>query len=196
MSESNEAGSKSGAHMPAVLGLLIAVIVVLAVPWIFIKHTERGRRPAAAADAPASTEDMLAGERVYQRNCVSCHEARGEGRPGQYPSLIGAPWLLEDKETPIRITLLGAFGAMDVGGQTYRNVMPNFGVNLTDTDLANVLTFARGSWGTRAPPSRPRTSPRCAPRSKAAPRRGTAAPPCSKPGRLPCCAERAISVFA
>ena len=151
MTSRNEAESKPGSHMPVVLIMLIAVLLVLAVPWMFIQYTERHPRAGAAVaeQAVAASDEMLAGERIYQRNCVSCHQARGEGRPGQYPSLIGASWLLDDKETPIRITLLGVAGAMEADGRTYQNVMPNFGVNLTDADIANVLTFARASWGNK-----------------------------------------------
>ncbi|APR78267.1 Cytochrome c oxidase polypeptide II [Minicystis rosea] len=157
MSSTNEAESKPGSHMPVVLAMLIAVLFVLAVPWMFIKYTEKNPRAGAAvaAQAVAASDEMLAGERIYQRNCVSCHQARGEGRPGQYPSLVGASWLLDDKETPIRITLLGVTGAMEADGRTYQNVMPNFGVNLTDADIANVLTFARASWGNKGGMIRP-----------------------------------------
>jgi mono/diheme cytochrome c family protein len=138
---------RAGSHMTAVLAMLCAVLFVFAVPFLFIRFAEGRRGSSAAAPVAPRTEEMLAGERVYQRNCTGCHEWRGEGRPGRYPPLIGASWLLDDKETPIRITLLGITGQMDVSGQPYDNVMPNFGVTLTDAEIANVLTFVRGSWG-------------------------------------------------
>lgn len=138
---------RAGNHMPAVLAMLCAVLVVFAVPFLFIRYAEGRRGARAAAPVAPRTEEMLAGERVYQRNCAGCHEWRGEGRPGRYPSLVGASWLLDDKETPIRLLLLGISGPMDVGGQRFDNMMPNFGVTLTDAEIANVLTFVRGSWG-------------------------------------------------
>jgi mono/diheme cytochrome c family protein len=138
---------RAGNHMTAVLAMLCAVLFVFAVPFLFIRFAEGRAGASAAATAAPRTEEMLAGERVYQRNCAGCHEWRGEGRPGRYPPLAGASWLLDDKETPIRITLLGVAGSMDVDGRSYDNVMPNFGVTLTDAEIANVLTFVRGSWG-------------------------------------------------
>lgn len=132
--------------MPAVLAMACAALFILAVPFMFIKLGGDRKGPAAAVP---QDDEMLAGERIYQRNCLSCHENHGEGRPGQYPPLASASWLLDDVETPIRLLLLGAAGPMEVEGKRYDNVMPNFGVNLSDEDLANVLTYARGSWGNR-----------------------------------------------
>ena len=150
MSPRTDAELTTGSHAPAALAMLLAVLFVLAVPWLFIRFSER-----RAAPASAPTADARAGERVYQRNCIACHEARGEGRPGKYPPLVGASWLLDDKETPIRIALLGVSGPMDVGGRRYDNLMPNFGVNLTDEALASVLTYARASWGNAGSPITP-----------------------------------------
>jgi mono/diheme cytochrome c family protein len=73
------------------------------------------------------------------------------GKPGRYPPLIGTSWLLEDKETPIRITLLGAAGPMEVNGAVYNDVMPNFGMTLPDDEIALVLTYLRSSSGNSAP---------------------------------------------
>src|SRR5690242_15266103 len=120
---SEEAEKKAGSHVPAVLAMLIAVSFVLAVPFLFIRYSER-KAPHGEA-APVVDEEMLAGERIYQRVCLGCHEARGQGRPGVYPPLVGSPWLIEDVETPIRITLLGVTGPMDVAGRKYDNTMPN-----------------------------------------------------------------------
>jgi len=143
-----EAEKKAGSHVPAVLMMVIAVLFVFAVPFGFIRYTERG---AARAEAAPVDAEMLAGEKIYQRSCLGCHEARGQGRPRVYPPLVGSPWLIEDAETPIRITLLGITGPMEVAGRRYDNTMPNFGVTLTDEDVARVLTFARGMWGNKAP---------------------------------------------
>jgi mono/diheme cytochrome c family protein len=142
-----EAENKKGSHMPAVLGMLIAVSAVLSVPFLFIRYADRN---APRAESSPVDEEMLAGERVYQRSCLGCHEARGQGRPGQYPPLAGSTWLTEDVETPIRIMLLGVAGPMEVDGRRYDNVMPNFGVTLTDEDIARVLTFSRRMWGNKA----------------------------------------------
>jgi mono/diheme cytochrome c family protein len=138
---------KGASHMPAVLTALIAIVFLTAVPFLVLRAGDRRAEPAVM---DADTRERTEGEKVYQRNCVGCHEPRGQGRPGQYPSLIGAPWLLGDKETAIRIVLLGVVGPMECEGRTYNNAMPNFGVNLSDLDIARVLTFTRGHWGNQA----------------------------------------------
>lgn len=135
--------------MPAVLTALIAVLFLTAVPFAVLRANERRVEPVVE---DLDTHERTEGEKVYQRNCVSCHETRGQGRPGKYPSLIGASWLLGDKETAIRIVLLGVVGPMEAEGRTYNNNMPNFGVNLSDLDVARVLTFTRGHWGNQAGP--------------------------------------------
>lgn len=141
---------KPRSRTPAILGVLFAAVVLVGAPWLFIRSSER--RAAASETTPlGSNDELLAGQRVYQRVCVGCHEPRGTGRPRQYPSLVGSPWLLADPETPIRVVLLGMKGPIESGGQRYDNVMPNFGVLLTDREIANVITFCRATWGNKAP---------------------------------------------
>lgn len=142
-------GEQSNAHVVVVM--LIVAFGVLALPFLILRKLD-ARTPASAPTAAGVTQEELAhGGKVYHRACAGCHEPKGEGRPGRYPSLVGASWLLEDKETPIRITLLGVSGPMEVGGELYNGVMPNLGVTLSDEDIANVLTYARSSWGNSAP---------------------------------------------
>lgn len=67
-----------------------------------------------------------------------------------WPPLVASPWLIEDHETPIRIVLLGMHGPLQVRGTTFNNVMPNQGVTMSDQEIAEVLTYARGAWGNTA----------------------------------------------
>lgn len=145
----DDAPKKSGSHLPAVLTAAIAVLFLTTVPFAVLRASERRAEPLSA---DPDTQERTEGEKIYQRNCVACHETRGQGRPGKYPSLLGASWLLGDKETAIRIVLLGVVGPMEADGRTYNNNMPNFGVNLSDLDVARVLTFTRGHWGNQAGP--------------------------------------------
>jgi mono/diheme cytochrome c family protein len=70
--------------------------------------------------------------------------------PKAFPPLVGSPWLLQDKETPIRVVLLGLQGKIDVGGETYAGVMPRFSDQLSDKEIAMILTHERSSWGNAA----------------------------------------------
>ncbi|AKU98543.1 Cytochrome C [Labilithrix luteola] len=96
----------------------------------------------------ASTE--VNGQAVFQASCAPCHQASGLGIPKTFPPLVGSTWLLEDKETPIRIVLLGLQGPIEVNGERYQNTMPALRT-LRDAEIAAVLTHERSSWGNQAP---------------------------------------------
>lgn len=141
---------KLGLGPKLLIGFMITV-GTLAVPVTIQRARQAGLQNAADSKAH-HTEAYDQGSRVYIRTCVSCHEPRGEGKIGRYPTLVKTPWVLDDKETPIRIVLLGISGPIEVDGQRYDGYMPNLGVTLSDENIANVLTFVRSSWGNDAPP--------------------------------------------
>lgn len=92
----------------------------------------------------------LSGEAIYAAKCAACHQASGLGVPKAFPPLVDSPWLLEDKETPIRIVLEGLEGEIEVSGVTYDGTMPHFKDQLSDAEVARVLTHERASWGNHA----------------------------------------------
>ncbi len=102
--------------------------------------------PAAAGPAAASK----AGEQVYGNVCVVCHQANGEGMEGAFPPLAGSAVVAGDAATSIKIVLRGVSGPMTRGGVTYNGVMTPWGAQLSDEDVANVLTYVRSSWGNSA----------------------------------------------
>ncbi|WP_437916353.1 cytochrome c [Sorangium sp. So ce302] len=142
-------GAQSTAHVVVIM--LIVAFGVLALPWMVLRKLDARTPTGGVAASGVPAEDLAQGGKIYYRSCANCHQARGEGKPGRYPPLTGSSWLLEDKETPIRITLLGAAGPMEVNGALYNDVMPNLGVTLSDEDVALVLTYVRSSWGNSAP---------------------------------------------
>jgi len=76
------------------------------------------------------------GEKVYQANCVACHGANGGGGLG--PSLVG---------TGITTGPINAHINVMVNGVAGNAVMPVFGNQLNNIDLASVITFKRNAWG-------------------------------------------------
>ena len=52
------------------------------------------KKSAAVADDPGRVWDLPAlvarGEKVYQANCVACHQATGKGVPNAFPALDGS----------------------------------------------------------------------------------------------------------
>lgn len=108
-----------------------------------------------AVQPPASTtetaEPVADGAGVYARVCVTCHQSNGLGVPGAFPPLAGSEWLLGEADVPAKIVLYGLQGAITVKGSTYNGVMPAWGAQLSDAEIAAVLNYTRSSWGNSAP---------------------------------------------
>ena len=84
-----------------------------------------------------STEELVQrGQEVYEKNCVSCHMAEGQGIPGIFPALAGSEIALYDKERHIEILMEGVQGA----------AMNSFDY-LSEVELAAVITYSRQAWG-------------------------------------------------
>lgn len=111
----------------------------------------------SAADTSASTTIVAAGQSagqdLYQR-CVSCHQANGEGLPGSFPPLAGSEYVTAaNTSVPIQIVIRGIQGTLTVKGVEYNGVMPPYGlgIEMSDDEVAAVLTHVRSSWGNNAP---------------------------------------------
>lgn len=85
------------------------------------------------------------GKAVYDKYCLACHRADGNGVAGMQPPLTDKNWI-SDKEKLIQITLHGLYGKIEVEGKTYKSIMPPH-AQLSDKDLANVLSYVRSSFG-------------------------------------------------
>lgn len=100
-----------------------------------------------------------AGENIYEMACLPCHQPEGKGLPGVYPPLSGSDWVRGDKARIIKVVLHGLTGPVTVAGQNFGHTpnavpMPALG-GLTDEQIADVLTFVRGTYGQQAPPVTP-----------------------------------------
>lgn len=96
------------------------------------------------------------GQRMYGLICSSCHGDDGLGKPGQAPPLAGSDWVNAASFKRLEeIPQLGLSGQIPVAGQDWNLQMPPMGAALSDSDLAAVLTYIRGSWGNKASPVTP-----------------------------------------
>jgi mono/diheme cytochrome c family protein len=110
-----------------------------------------------ATSAPTSASNMMAagapagnGAKVYQTNCSSCHQVNGEGTPGAFPPLAGNQVVSGDPAKLIHIVKFGLSGAVTVDGKTFNGMMPAWGTQLSNADIAAALTYVRSSWGNKA----------------------------------------------
>lgn len=90
------------------------------------------------------SEQIQFGERVYQANCLACHQAGGAGIPRAFPPLTASDFLNADHERAIDILLYGMSGKIKVNDLEYDGYMP--AIALSNDEIANVLTFVLNSW--------------------------------------------------
>ena len=85
-----------------------------------------------------TTQELVdRGEGVYLKNCVACHQANGQGLPPVFPTLAGSQIVMNDKSRNIEILMEGVQGA----------AMQSFANQLSEVDMAAVITYTRQSWG-------------------------------------------------
>ncbi|RKR83725.1 mono/diheme cytochrome c family protein [Mucilaginibacter gracilis] len=102
-----------------------------------------------ASKAPAGlSAQVAAGQKVYLQYCLSCHMMDGGGVPNMNPPLINTSYVKGDKTKLIKIVLNGFAQNVDIDGQSYSNNMPAQ-VQLTDKEVADVLTYVRNSFGNK-----------------------------------------------
>lgn len=106
--------------------------------------------------AAATPDPMVVGKKVFNQSCAVCHQANGQGVPGQFPPLVGSEWVLggdwHGDNHMVRIVLHGLQGPVTVKGEQYNNAMAPWGKTLNDDQIAAVLTYVRNEWGNEAPP--------------------------------------------
>ncbi|AZD48474.1 c-type cytochrome [Pseudomonas chlororaphis] len=95
----------------------------------------------------AATRLDSPGAHTYVTRCASCHGLDGQGQAEWMPPLAGATSALaKENASAINITLNGSQRVVAAGvPDAYR--MPAFREQLSDREIAEVLTFVRGTWG-------------------------------------------------
>ncbi len=102
--------------------------------WV-VAETAAAEALAESADREWSAAELQArGAEVYATACVACHQPDGQGIPGVFPALDASVISLQDHL------------AIVVGGRA-GTAMQAFGQQLSDVDIAAVVTFERNAWG-------------------------------------------------
>jgi mono/diheme cytochrome c family protein len=91
------------------------------------------------------------GKAIFLVNCAVCHQATGRGG-GPYPPLAGNPDVNQvDSANLIETVLNGRTGPITVNGTQYGGNMPSWRGQLSDVQIAAVLTYVRTAWQNGAP---------------------------------------------
>ena len=106
------------------------------------------RSQPVAARSTAAVDGL--GAKLYEQQCAQCHGEQGAGVPGIYAALAGNRAVtLPTPANLVHAVLEGGF-APATAGNPQPFGMPPFATVLSDDDVAQLLTFVRGSWGNGA----------------------------------------------
>lgn len=91
------------------------------------------------------------GKAVFTKYCLACHQADGSGVPGMHPPLTPGSWVGKDPKELVAIMMKGLSGKIEVNGVTFNGFMPSQ-AQLTDEEIADVLSYIRSSFGNNFEP--------------------------------------------
>jgi len=94
---------------------------------------------------------LVGGKGIYEKYCLTCHQADGSGVPNMNPPLIRTSYVLGDRTRLIKVVLNGFSESVDIDGESYSNEMPSHDF-LKDQEIAAVLTYIRKSFTNKAGP--------------------------------------------
>ena len=142
--------------LPAVIaiGMVLFGVIYIAVsgpysrPWMGDERTLADLKAKPAGAAEAGGGGAVDGAAIFAANCASCHQATGAGLPGVFPPLDGSEWVHGSPKVLANIVLHGINGEINVKGASYKGLMPSF-QQLSDAELAGVLTHIRSSWSNK-----------------------------------------------
>ena len=122
------------AYMPVVVE---AVTPEAYAEWVAQKQ-QAAAKEAEQASAPYNREVAMAqGKKIYESACASCHQVNGQGIEGTFPALDGG-----------KITTGPVEGHLDIviHGSEKNPVMQAYGDQLSDREIAAVITYERNAW--------------------------------------------------
>lgn len=109
--------------------------------WLADKKVQIAAARAEAQQALQSSvsleESMALGEKIYLERCSVCHQPTGMGVPGAFPAIKGSPVATGPLEQHLGVVVNGRSGT----------AMQAFGNQLSDKELAAVITYQRNAWG-------------------------------------------------
>jgi len=112
--------------------------------WVAVQKGKAAAESAGSTKTWSKDELMEKGKKAYAATCAACHGPEGKGIPGVFPAIEGSKVASGPVEEHIKTVLhgraTGKFGAQ----------MPAFAAQLSDADVAAIVTFERNALGNKA----------------------------------------------
>ena len=107
--------------------------------WLAEKKEEAAKERELTSKDWTMDELMVRGKKTYEKVCVACHQVNGEGMPPVFPALKGADMAMNTDRIRDHIDIV-------VNGKK-GTAMQAFASQLSEVDLAAVITYERNAWG-------------------------------------------------
>lgn len=118
---------------------------------VYLKSLPGTPVPPPAALAANDTR-MQKGAQGFEVHCSACHGTQGEGVPHMITGFAGNKAILAEQTETLTSVVLGGSHAVHTHTYVTGAGMPAFDWKLSDQEIADILTFARNSWGNAARP--------------------------------------------
>lgn len=122
-------------------GFMPIVVEAVTMPeyqkWLVAMRGEQAALAASSEKEWSQADLMAKGESVYKASCAACHGPTGAGIPPVFPAMTNSPVTTGDMNGHIDMVMNGKTGT---AMQAFKN-------QLSDVDIAAVITFERNSFG-------------------------------------------------
>jgi mono/diheme cytochrome c family protein len=104
-----------------------------------------------SVSGPPDPGAMRRGAAIYSDVCASCHLEDGVGQPRIFPPLGHNAMLQQADPTGLEHLILAGTRIGTSSSRPSPLTMPSFAWKLSDSEIADVSTYLRNSWGNQAP---------------------------------------------
>lgn len=107
--------------------------------WVSVQKSKMTAAQAGSSKTWSKSQLMSRGQKVYAKSCASCHGPTGAGVPGVFPPMTGSKIATGPVSAHLDMVINGKPGT----------AMSAFKDQLSDVDLAAVVTFERNGLGNK-----------------------------------------------
>ncbi|MCV6614462.1 MAG: cytochrome c oxidase subunit II [Cellvibrionaceae bacterium] len=106
--------------------------------WLAERRAASAKLKALSEQTFSFDELYAQGQQVYEQLCAACHQANGEGVPPMFPAI---------KDSPVATGAMDKHLDMVINGSPSNPTMAAFGPQLSELDIAAVVTYQRNAFG-------------------------------------------------